>query len=65
MESGLLVVKSLRTATSAKRLVPGTLNFRMFRAFVGGMLRAVMLLGNSSRTVAVSQPLEYPKAKKK
>jgi prolyl oligopeptidase len=35
----------------------------MFRAFVGGMLRAVMLLG-SIATVAVSQPLQYPKSKK-
>jgi prolyl oligopeptidase len=43
--------------------VPATLNFRMFRAFVAGMLRAVMLLGLTG-TVAVSQPLEYPKAKR-
>src|SRR5271165_4292401 len=35
----------------------------MFRAFVAGMLRAVMLLGLTG-TVAVSQPLEYPKAKR-
>ena len=35
----------------------------MFRAFVAGMLRAVMLLGLTG-TVAVSQPLEYPSAKR-
>ena len=35
----------------------------MFRAFVGGMFRALMLLG-SIVTVAFSQPLDYPKAKK-
>jgi len=39
------------------------LNFWTFRAFVGGMLRAVILLGLTG-TAAVSQPLEYPKAKK-
>jgi prolyl oligopeptidase len=35
----------------------------MFRAFVARMLRAAMLLGLTG-TVAVSQPLEYPKAKR-
>ncbi len=35
----------------------------MFHAFVGGMFRAFLMLG-SIATVAVSQPLEYPKARK-
>jgi prolyl oligopeptidase len=39
------------------------LNFWTFRALVGGMLRALILLGLTG-TSAVSQPLEYPQAKK-
>src|SRR3984957_10383227 len=35
----------------------------MFHAFVGGMFRAFLMLG-SIATVAVSQPLEYPKVRK-
>src|ERR1700675_2057211 len=35
----------------------------MFHAFVGGMVRAFLMLG-SIATVAVSQPLEYPKAQR-
>ena len=51
-------------SVEAKRLaVQATLNFRMFRAFVAGMLRAVMLLGLTG-TVAVSQSLEYPRARR-
>src|ERR1700740_626311 len=43
--------------------VPGKLNFRMFHAFIGGMFRAAMPLGLIA-TVALSQPLEYPRAEK-
>jgi prolyl oligopeptidase len=43
--------------------VPGKLNFRMFRAFIGGMFRAALPLGLIA-TVALSQPLEYPRAEK-
>ena len=43
--------------------IPSTLNSPLFRAFVGGMLRAVMLLGLTG-TVAVSQSLEYPRARR-
>ncbi len=50
-------------ATGYWLLPPTTLNLRKFRAFVAGMLRAVMLLGLTG-TVAVSQPLEYPRARR-
>jgi prolyl oligopeptidase len=53
-----------RTVSSRYRLEAyARLNFQMFRAFVAGMLRAVMLLGVTG-TLAVSQPLEYPRAKR-
>jgi prolyl oligopeptidase len=39
------------------------LNFQFFRALVAAMLRAAMLLGLTG-TVAASQPLEYPKARR-
>jgi prolyl oligopeptidase len=39
------------------------LNFKLFHALVGGMFRALMMLGTIA-TVAVSQTLEYPKAQK-
>jgi prolyl oligopeptidase len=39
------------------------LNLKLFHAFVGGMVRVLMILG-SIVTVAVSQTLEYPKAQK-
>jgi prolyl oligopeptidase len=39
------------------------LKFNLFHAFVGGMFRVLLVLG-SIATVAASQTLEYPKAKK-
>ena len=63
MECGLLGCKVVANGTSASVPVPGKLNYQIFRAFVGGMFRAVICLGIIA-TVAVSQPLEYPKAKK-
>ena len=39
------------------------LDFPGFRALVGGMVRVLMLLGIAA-TVALSQPLNYPKARK-
>ncbi len=39
------------------------MNLKLFHAFVGGMVRVLMILG-SIVTVAVSQTLEYPKAQK-
>jgi prolyl oligopeptidase len=39
------------------------LNLKLFHALIGGMFRALMMLGTIA-TVAVSQTLEYPKAQK-
>src|SRR6516165_12625101 len=39
------------------------LDFPVFRALVGGMVRVLMLLGIAT-TVALSQELNYPKARK-
>jgi prolyl oligopeptidase len=55
--------KVVANGTSASVPVPGKLNYHIFRAFVGGMFRAVIPLGIIA-TVTLSQSLEYPKAKK-